>query len=165
MRHTLSAAFVSHPASYSVSLPHVYHTCFISLFTLMNGLEDASLYEMLSSFSCELDEDIENFLHNRATEFETLSKVTVKVSFSLRISKSLVIAGRNMLYCKSKQIFKVVLWGAKPFCVSVIFENLGGCSGDRTVTIPAYIPTFNEQEAKQAKDCRRSPADNFIQRR
>lgn len=40
----------------------------------MNSLEDTSLRGMLSSFSCTLDEDIEHFLHNRAIEFETMSK-------------------------------------------------------------------------------------------
>ena len=32
------------------------------------------LSRILSSFSCERDEDIENFLHSRAVEFEKLSK-------------------------------------------------------------------------------------------
>ena len=36
--------------------------------------EGNELIELLSSFSCEKDEDIEYFLHNRAIEFEKLSK-------------------------------------------------------------------------------------------
>lgn len=32
------------------------------------------LSQILSFFSCEQDEDIENFLHSRAVEFEKLSK-------------------------------------------------------------------------------------------
>lgn len=32
------------------------------------------LIQILSSFSCEQDEDIENFLHNKAVDFEKLSK-------------------------------------------------------------------------------------------
>lgn len=36
--------------------------------------EDKRLEKLLSSFSCEKDSDIEHFLHNRATEFERLSK-------------------------------------------------------------------------------------------
>lgn len=36
--------------------------------------EGNELLELLSSFSCEKDEDIEYFLHNRAIEFEKLSK-------------------------------------------------------------------------------------------
>ena len=40
----------------------------------MNELEDDRLKNLLSSFSCVYDEDIQNFLHNRAIEFEKLSK-------------------------------------------------------------------------------------------
>lgn len=36
--------------------------------------EGNELSELLSSFSCEKDEDIEYFLHNRSIEFEKLSK-------------------------------------------------------------------------------------------
>lgn len=37
--------------------------------------EDSELLtQILSSFSCKQDEDIENFLHNKAIEFERLSK-------------------------------------------------------------------------------------------
>ena len=47
----------------------------ISLKTLINELEeDKELKPLLSSFSCSQDEDIESFLHNRAIEFERLSK-------------------------------------------------------------------------------------------
>ncbi len=38
------------------------------------GEDNELLSQILSSFSCEQDEDIENFLHNRAVEFEKLSK-------------------------------------------------------------------------------------------
>lgn len=40
----------------------------------MTGEDNELLSQILSSFSCEQDEDIENFLHNRAIEFEELSK-------------------------------------------------------------------------------------------
>lgn len=40
----------------------------------MTGEDNELLEQILSSFSCELDEDIENFLHNKAVEFEKLSK-------------------------------------------------------------------------------------------
>ena len=40
----------------------------------MTGEDNELLRQILSSFSCEQDEDIENFLHNRAVEFEELSK-------------------------------------------------------------------------------------------
>ena len=38
------------------------------------GEDNDLLSQILSSFCCEQDEDIENFLHNRAVEFEKLSK-------------------------------------------------------------------------------------------
>ena len=36
--------------------------------------DEGLLRQILSSFSCNKDEDIENFLHSRAVEFESLSK-------------------------------------------------------------------------------------------
>ena len=36
--------------------------------------EGKELDKLLSSFSCEMDKDIEIFLHKRAVEFEKLSK-------------------------------------------------------------------------------------------
>lgn len=42
---------------------------------LINEMKEGNeLSELLSSFSCEKDEDIEYFLHNRSIEFEKLSK-------------------------------------------------------------------------------------------
>ena len=38
------------------------------------GEDNELLSQILSSFSCERDEDIENFLHSKAVEFEKLSK-------------------------------------------------------------------------------------------
>ena len=46
----------------------------LALKEIMNELEDDKLKNLLSSFSCAYDEDIQNFLHNRAIEFEKLSK-------------------------------------------------------------------------------------------
>lgn len=47
----------------------------ISLKTLIEELEeDKELKPLLSSFSCAQNQDIEFFLHNRAMEFERLSK-------------------------------------------------------------------------------------------
>ncbi|MBQ7733613.1 MAG: hypothetical protein IJT58_06300 [Synergistaceae bacterium] len=42
---------------------------------IMNEVnDDDELKRLLSSFSCAYDEDIQNFLHNRAVDFEKLSK-------------------------------------------------------------------------------------------
>ena len=41
---------------------------------LMEECEDDQLQSLLSSFSCEQDRDIQNFLHNRAMLFERLDK-------------------------------------------------------------------------------------------
>ena len=46
----------------------------LALKEIMNELEDDKIKNLLSSFSCVYDEDIQNFLHNRAIEFERLSK-------------------------------------------------------------------------------------------
>ena len=46
----------------------------LALKEIMNELEDDKLKKLLSSFSCAYDKDIQNFLHNRAIEFERLSK-------------------------------------------------------------------------------------------
>lgn len=48
----------------------------IPLQTLIDTMKEDSdsLMQILSSFSCAKDHDIENFLHNRAVEFEALSK-------------------------------------------------------------------------------------------
>ena len=43
--------------------------------------EGNELLELLSSFSCEKDGDIEYFLHNRAIEFEKLSKARTYLVF------------------------------------------------------------------------------------
>ena len=40
---------------------------------MIESLEDNALSELLSSFSCAKDSDIESFLHNKAIEFENLS--------------------------------------------------------------------------------------------
>lgn len=40
----------------------------------MTEEDNTLLNQILSSFSCEQDEDIESFLHNKAVEFENLSK-------------------------------------------------------------------------------------------
>lgn len=42
-----------------------------------NPQEDIQrLTKLLSSFSCDKDKDIENFLHNRATDFERINKTS-----------------------------------------------------------------------------------------
>ena len=46
----------------------------LALKKAMNAVEDSRLKNILSSFSCVYDEDIQNFLHNRAIDFELLSK-------------------------------------------------------------------------------------------
>ena len=46
----------------------------LALKEIMNELGDDKPKNLLSSFSCSYDEDIQNFLHNRAIEFERLSK-------------------------------------------------------------------------------------------
>ena len=40
--------------------------CTLALKDIMSELEDDKLKSLLSSFSCIYDEDIQNFLHNRA---------------------------------------------------------------------------------------------------
>ena len=40
----------------------------------MQDMEDKELDSLLSSFSCAQDKDIEDFLHNKAVQFERLSK-------------------------------------------------------------------------------------------
>lgn len=47
----------------------------------MENLEDTALQELLSSFCCALDADIEHFLQNRAIEFERLSKARTYLVF------------------------------------------------------------------------------------
>ncbi len=55
----------------------------ISLKTLIDELEeDKELKPLLSSFSCSQDKDIEYFLHNRAVEFEQLSKSRTYLIFN-----------------------------------------------------------------------------------
>lgn len=46
----------------------------VPLKTLVDNLEDRVLFEILSSFSCKYDTDIESFLRLKAIEFEKLSK-------------------------------------------------------------------------------------------
>jgi uncharacterized protein YbcI len=49
---------------------------------LINEMKEGKeLSELLSSFSCEKDEDIEYFLHKRAIEFEKLSKARTYLVF------------------------------------------------------------------------------------
>lgn len=48
---------------------------------MIESLEDNALSELLSSFSCAKDSDIESFLHNRAVEFENLSKARTYLVF------------------------------------------------------------------------------------
>ena len=50
---------------------------------MIESLEDNALTELLSSFSCEKDSDIESFLHNRAVEFENLSKARTYLVFDV----------------------------------------------------------------------------------
>lgn len=55
----------------------------IPLKTLISELEeDRELKPLLSSFSCEQDEDIEHFLLDRAIEFENLSKARTYLIFN-----------------------------------------------------------------------------------
>lgn len=53
----------------------------ISLKALIDSLEDSALTELLSSFSCTKDADIEHFLHYRSKEFEILSKARTYLIF------------------------------------------------------------------------------------
>ena len=47
------------------------------------GEDDELLRQILSSFSCEWDEDIENFLHKRAIEFKKIKNFSDKENFNL----------------------------------------------------------------------------------
>ena len=48
--------------------------------------EGNELSELLSSFSCEKDGDIEFFLHNKAIEFEKLSKTRTYLILNQEVS-------------------------------------------------------------------------------
>ena len=48
---------------------------------MIESLGDNALSELLSSFSCAKDSDIESFLHNKAIEFENLSKARTYIVF------------------------------------------------------------------------------------
>ncbi len=48
----------------------------------MEKLEEDKVMNILSSFRCEQDSDIETFLHNRAVEFENLAKARTYLIFS-----------------------------------------------------------------------------------
>lgn len=66
-----------------------------------------SLQQILSSFSCAKDHDIEGFLHNRAMEFEALSKARTYLLFdedSMVENDQLVLLGYISLAPKSLQI-------------------------------------------------------------
>ncbi len=60
--------------------------------------EDRELRPFLSSFSCVQDEDIESFLHNRAIEFEKLSK-----------SRTYLVCNQDELL--TKRISEVIIYG------------------------------------------------------
>ncbi len=49
---------------------------------MMQDMEDRELDGLLSSFSCTQDQDIEGFLHNRAVDFERLSKSRTYLVFN-----------------------------------------------------------------------------------
>lgn len=54
----------------------------IPLKTLISELEGDTLLQLLSSFSCKKDSDIEQFLHKKAIEFEELSKARTYLIFN-----------------------------------------------------------------------------------
>lgn len=57
-------------------------TVIISLQTLIELMEDSELENLLSSFCCEKDEDINYFLKEKAIKFEKLSKSRTYLVFS-----------------------------------------------------------------------------------
>lgn len=80
----------------------------ISLKTLINELEeDKELKPLLSSFSCLQDKDIEYFLHNRAVEFEQLSK-----------SRTYLICSQEEL--ETKKITELTVYGYISLAIKIL---------------------------------------------
>lgn len=81
----------------------------ISLKTLIGTFKEdrETLKQILSSFSCKKDRDIENFLHNRSIEFELLSKARTYLlcdKVELINNGKIVLLGYISLAPKSLQI-------------------------------------------------------------
>lgn len=80
----------------------------ISLKTLIDELEeDKELKPLLSSFSCSQDKDIEYFLHNRAIEFEQLSK-----------SRTYLICSQEEL--ETKNITELTVYGYISLAIKIL---------------------------------------------
>ena len=62
--------------------------------------DEGLLRQILSSFSCNKDEDIENFLHSRAVEFESLSK-----------ARTYLICDENQLMETNFCLDQIVIYG------------------------------------------------------
>lgn len=81
----------------------------VPLQTLIDTLKEDSdaLMQILSSFSCAKDRDIESFLHNRAIEFEALSKARTYLlcdEAEMAENGKIVVLGYISLAPKSLQI-------------------------------------------------------------
>ena len=81
----------------------------VPLQTLIDTMKEDSdsLQQILSSFSCTKDHDIENFLHSRALEFEALSKARTYLLFDeveMVENDRLILLGYVSLAPKSLQI-------------------------------------------------------------
>ena len=91
----------------------------IALSSLIKVTEENNelLSRILSSFSCERDEDIENFLHSRAVEFEKLSKArTYLICDEEQISK-------EEFYLDQLKIYGYVAIALKILSVSEEWSN------------------------------------------
>ncbi len=64
------------------------------------GEDNDLLRQILSSFCCEQDEDINNFLHNRAVEFEKLSK-----------ARTYLICDENQLVSENFYLEELTIYG------------------------------------------------------
>ena len=74
----------------------------------MSTIEDGRLRSMLSSFSCAYDKDIQNFLHNRAVEFEKLLK-----------SRTYLIIDKNQFRKPGIKLHELTIYGYISLAVKV----------------------------------------------
>ncbi len=112
----------------------------ISLKDLINEMDREELFQLLSSFECSLDKDIEFFLKNRAVQFEQLSK-----------ARTYLIVNENEL--REKQITDVSIVGYFDLALKVltvpesisnrIRKDIDGLSakihGEQISSFPVYL--------------------------
>ena len=127
----------------------------IPLKTLISQLdEDKELKPLLYSFSCEQDEDIEHFLHNRAIEFDKLSKARTYLIFSEEDLLSKNITGQ-VVYGYISIALKVL--SVPEVTSNRMRKELDGFSskihGERISDFPCYLIGQLSRNSKVPKDC------------